>query len=337
MVVSSQKAMVLWALLLGLLLVSPLANAELERVEHAAKADGSLSFLVVGDWGRKGLYNQSQVALQIGSIGEKREVDFIISTGDNFYDDGLRGVKDPAFHQSFSDIYTAPSLQKQWYIVLGNHDYRGNVEAQLSPMLRKMDTRWLCLGSFILIAGPQMAEIFFVDTTPFVSNYFIDPKDHVYNWKGISPRLHYINNLLLYLESGLRESTAKWKIVVGHHTIKSAGYHGNTHELAIHLLPILQAYHVDLYINGHDHCLQHISSTDSSIQFLTSGGGSKAWRGDVNNRWNPQEIKFYYDGQGFMSVEMTETDVDIKFYDVFGNAIQANFFCYVNVNCLGTL
>ncbi|MBA0854808.1 hypothetical protein Goshw_005339 [Gossypium schwendimanii] len=137
--------MVLWALLLGLLLVSPPAKAELERVEHAAKADGSLSFLVVGDWGRKGLYNQSQ---------------------------------DPAFHQSFSDIYTAPSLQKQWYIVLGNHDYRGNVEAQSSPMLRKMDTRWLCLRSFIPNAGPQMAEISFVDTTPFVSNYFIDPKDH---------------------------------------------------------------------------------------------------------------------------------------------------------------
>lgn len=32
-------------------------------------------------------------------------------------------------------------------------------------------------------------------------------------------------------------------------------------------------------------------------------------------------MKFYYDGQGFMSVEMTETDVDIKFYDVFGYAI----------------
>ncbi|MBA0729338.1 hypothetical protein Golax_022930 [Gossypium laxum] len=78
--------MVLWALLLGLLLVSPPAKAELERVERAAKADGSLSFLVVGDWGRKGLYNQSQM----GSIGEKLEVDFIISTGDNFYDGGLR-------------------------------------------------------------------------------------------------------------------------------------------------------------------------------------------------------------------------------------------------------
>lgn len=41
--------------------------AELQRFKHPVKADdGSLiSFLVVGDWGRRGLYNQSQVALQV--------------------------------------------------------------------------------------------------------------------------------------------------------------------------------------------------------------------------------------------------------------------------------
>ena len=48
------------------------------------------------------------------------------------------------------------------------------------------------------------------------------------------------------MESALRESAAKWKIVVGHHTIKSAGHHGNTDELAIHLLPILQVILIDL-------------------------------------------------------------------------------------------
>ncbi|XVF85547.1 hypothetical protein PTKIN_Ptkin17bG0126000 [Pterospermum kingtungense] len=310
----------LWTLLLGLFSVSG-TLAELHRFQHSAKADGSLSFLVVGDWGRRGLYNQSQVALQMGIVGEKLDTDFLISTGDNFYDNGLSGVDDPAFHESFTDIYTAPSLQKQWYNVLGNHDYRGNVEAQLSPILTKMDSRWLCLRSFILNAGHDMAEFFFVDTTPFVTKYFTDPEDHVYDWKAILPRKKYIKNLLMEVESALRESTAKWKIVVGHHTIKSAGHHGNTDELAIHLLPILQAYDVDLYINGHDHCLEHISSSDSPIQFLTSGGGSKAWRGDVN-WWNPQEMKFYHDGQGFMSVEMTQTEVDIKFYDVFGNVLH---------------
>lgn len=42
------------------------------------------------------------------------------------------------------------------------------------------------------------------------------------------------------MDKALRESSANWKIVVGHHTIKSAGQHGNTVELVAKLLPILE-------------------------------------------------------------------------------------------------
>lgn len=48
-------------------------------------------------------------------MGEKMNVDFIVSTGDNFYDDGLTDDNDPLFVESFTKIYTAKSLQKQWY------------------------------------------------------------------------------------------------------------------------------------------------------------------------------------------------------------------------------
>lgn len=51
----------------------------------------------------------------MGRIGEQLDIDFVVSTGDNFYGDGLRDVNDPAFLESFKDIYTATSLQKQWY------------------------------------------------------------------------------------------------------------------------------------------------------------------------------------------------------------------------------
>ena len=45
-----------------------LAVAALPRLAHPAKGDGSLSLLVVGDWGRKGTYNQSRVAVQVRNI-----------------------------------------------------------------------------------------------------------------------------------------------------------------------------------------------------------------------------------------------------------------------------
>ncbi|TKY59775.1 Purple acid phosphatase 8 [Spatholobus suberectus] len=300
------------------LLVTP-SIAELPRFKHPAKAQQSLNLLVVGDWGRKGTYNQSLVAHQMGIVGDKLNIDFVISTGDNFYEDGLKGVDDPAFYESFVDIYTAPSLQKTWYSVLGNHDYRGDVEAQLSPILRQKDSKWLCMRSFIL--DGEMVEFFFVDTTPFVDAYFTDPGEHIYDWEGVIPRLAYLSELLKDVDSSLAQSKAKWKMVVGHHTINSAGHHGNTEELKQLLVPILEANNVDAYINGHDHCLEHIIDKNSGIHFLTSGGGSKAWRGDVKP-WNTEELKLYYDGQGFMSIQITKSNADIIFYDVFGNALH---------------
>ncbi|KAL5721813.1 acid phosphatase [Ranunculus cassubicifolius] len=296
------------------------SNGDLQRLEHPLKEDGSLNFLVVGDWGRRGSYNQSRVAFQMGRVAKKLDIDFVISTGDNFYDNGLTNVNDLAFEESFTNIYTAKSLQKQWYSVLGNHDYRGNVEAQLSKVLKKIDHRWLCLRSFILNA--EIVEFFFVDTTPFIEKYFTDPEGHKYDWNGVHPRHHYTETILNDLELELKESTAKWKIVVGHHAIRSIGHHRDTKELVNQLLPILETYEVDFYMNGHDHCLEHISSTTSPIQFLTSGAGSKAWRGDVDET-NQDGVNFFYDGQGFVSVQLTENDAKIEFYDVFGKVLHS--------------
>lgn len=59
----------------------------------------------------------------------------------------------------------------------------------------------------------------------------------------------------------------------------------------------------------------------SGIQFMTSGGGSKAWKGDMND-WNPQEMRFYYDGQGFMSVYTSEAELRVVFYDGFGRILH---------------
>ncbi|RXH77194.1 hypothetical protein DVH24_023468 [Malus domestica] len=100
------------------------------------------------------------------------------------------------------------------------------------------------------------------------------------------------------------------------------------------------------YMNGHDHCLEHTSDTNrisksvknhqfcahSQIQFLTSGGGSKAWKGDIKAKRN--RFKFYYDGQGFLSAQLTETDAEFTFYDMFGavlhrlNLSKPNKFLY---------
>ncbi|RZC80768.1 hypothetical protein C5167_043347 [Papaver somniferum] len=282
--------------LLLLCLVSG-SYGEFPRFEHPVKEGASLKFLVVGDWGRRGSSNQTLVADQMGKIGETLDPDFVISVGDNFYDTGLKSVDDPAFKESFMNIYTAPSLQKQWYLVLGNHDYKGDVEAQLSPMLQKLDSRWLCLKSYIVDA--EIVDFFFIDTTPFVENYH---RAHTYDWRGLTSRNDYIPKYLEELKTVLKESDAKWKIVVGHHTLRSAGQHRDTRELVEQLLPILELFRMD-----------------GRLEFVTSGGGSKAWNNDIQK--DKEGLEFYHDGQGFISVELTPTVAKIDFYDVFGEVM----------------
>ncbi|KAK4750981.1 hypothetical protein SAY87_004463 [Trapa incisa] len=59
------KKMILGLCLFLILCFLPVNNTELQRFEHpVVKGDGSMSFLVIGDWGRRGEYNQSEVAAQ---------------------------------------------------------------------------------------------------------------------------------------------------------------------------------------------------------------------------------------------------------------------------------
>ncbi|KAL7145304.1 hypothetical protein ABFS83_07G072400 [Erythranthe nasuta] len=291
-----------WSFLITCICLHTARNlAQFPRIEHAStKNGGSVSFLVVGDWGRGGNFNQSKVATQMGEIGNKLGIDFVISTGDNFYYTGLKGVNDPIFKKSFTNIYTATSLQIPC------------TGAQLSPALRKIDNRWHCMRNFIVETG--ILDIVFIDTTPFVDMYFENPKNQRFDWKDVLPRGKYMSYLSKNLDLALKKSEAPWKIVVGHHTMKSIGSHGDTEEIVTHLLPILEENKVKMYINGHDHCLEHLSNQDG-------GGGSKAWKNNIHYKNHNDSTHFYYDGQGFMYVEITYEKAKIAFYDVSGKPI----------------
>ncbi|BBN05401.1 tartrate-resistant acid phosphatase type 5 [Marchantia polymorpha subsp. ruderalis] len=284
-----------------------------------------LNVLIVGDWGRKGLYNQSQVARQMSRVGKELQADFILSTGDNFYDSGLKSVNDKSFEESFTDVYHEKSLQKRWYAVLGNHDYRGNEEAQVDKSLNKRDPRWWCDYFYTIpysVSPSSTVEFFMIDTNPFVEEYWTPDSEH-YKWARPTPREEVMASTLENLSSALEKSPATWKIVVGHHTMYSYGPHRNTPEIIEKVLPILEANKVDLYINGHDHCLEHIKRIDSDVHFVTSGGGSKAWKNEfLPGVQQLPDVKLYYDGQGFISLSASPTSVIINFFDINGKILH---------------
>jgi hypothetical protein len=93
----------------------------------------------------------------MGKVGELLDIDFVISTGDNFYENGLTGTDDEAFEQSFTNIYTAKSLQKPWYLgkllfsllLSITHLARGNQSCFIFPFQfwEIMTTGVMCLHS----------------------------------------------------------------------------------------------------------------------------------------------------------------------------------------------
>ncbi|XP_024388251.1 purple acid phosphatase 17 [Physcomitrium patens] len=292
-----------------------------------ARPKHPLNFLAVGDWGREGTFNQTMVAKQMGRVGRQLRINFVVSVGDNFYQAGLKGPHDTKFKNSFSKVYTARSLQTQWFAVLGNHDYLGDTLLQIGDILTQKDSRWFCDRSYQIkyfLCGTshigycsKFVELFFIDTTPFVNDYWSAAQQRTFDWRGIDLREEYLHEQLQNLNSTLESSKAIWKIVIGHHTIRSLGRHGDTQEMVKHVLPILEKQNVDVYLNGHDHCLQHIKREDSNVHFVTSGAGSKSFQG--LHEGQPEDgLQFGYDGQGFVSVSMGAHDLRIDFHDALG-------------------
>jgi acid phosphatase len=235
-------------------------------------ASGALDFLVVGDWGRNGSDHQRDVAMQMGLAGASTGSRFVLSVGDNFYEDGVQSAADPQWRTSFEDIYTAGSLQVPWYVALGNHDYRGVPQAQLE--YAKTSPRWRMPNRYYKVAGAEVGaphvDFFVIDTSPLVHKY----RDGVHSAIAANVGTQDVAAQLAWLDQELARSTSPWKLVIGHHTIYSGGSgHGDTPETKELIEPLLDKHRVQAYIHGHDHDLQHIRR--GGIDYLCCGAGSE--------------------------------------------------------------
>ncbi|ESQ85255.1 hypothetical protein AEAC466_05960 [Asticcacaulis sp. AC466] len=288
------------------------AAAGLTLSGRALAKDNDLSFLVVGDWGRNGTEHQADVARQMDRAASETNSRFTVSVGDNFYDNGVQSVDDPLWKTSFEDIYTGPNLQTPWYVALGNHDYRGVPQAQLD--YARTSPRWKMPSRYYKVSGQDhgfgAADVFVIDTSPLVHAYANKPGKIGENVKSQDSAAQ-----LAWLDRELGASTARWKIVFGHHTLYSGGSgHGDTPEMIERVLPILQAHKVPVYINGHDHDLQHIRR--SGIDIICSGAGS-----EVRPVKAVEGTKFCAAQSGFTTVTVSEDALTFAFRNYRGETL----------------
>ncbi len=266
--------------------VLSLSAAAVFPLDAMARDKAALTFLAVGDWGRGGDFHQQDVADQMGKAANDLSASFIVSVGDNFYEDGVTGVDDPAWQASFENVYKAPSLQVPWYVALGNHDYHGNSQAQIDYSGKsrrwRMPSRWFSFSQ----KAPDGAKVdfFVLDTSPLIKKYYDDGAQKV-KVAGQDTAAQ-----LAWFEQALAASDADWKIVIGHHPVYSGGKlatvgantaadnkgessPGGSIDLVNLIDPILQKHSVHLYLNGHDHDLQHVAR--GVTHYVCTGAGSK--------------------------------------------------------------
>ncbi len=237
-----------------------------------AAPSGSLSFLVVGDWGRNGASHQRDVATQMEKAAAETGSRFTVSVGDNFYEDGVTSISDPLWQSSYEQVYTGPHLQTPWYVALGNHDYGGIPQAQIDYSAHS--PRWKMPARYFKVSGDTLGrpdlDLFIIDTSPLMTGL----ANRAEGRAAANVRSQDTDAQMAWLDQELGASTAKWKLVVGHHTLYSGGStHGNTPEMIERVLPILQKQKVTAYINGHDHDLQDIER--DGIAYVCTGAGSE--------------------------------------------------------------
>lgn len=286
-----------------------LAAAGLTFAPQALATEAGFSFLVVGDWGQPEPA-QRQVANAMGRVATSLSSSFVISTGDNFYDQGVQSVEDPLWQTTYEQVYTAPSLQIPWFAVLGNHDHRGSAAAQVA--YTATSDRWRMRARYwrevMHLPAGETVSFFFLDTNP------IAKLPHaMIQFLGDAAGAHAQLN---WLERELAACRSNWKIVIGHHPIMSNGWHGGTPAMVQLVRPLLEHYGVRAYFNGHDHDLEHISA--GPVDYISSGAGAEARPPQAN-----QDSRFAYGRQGFASCTLSRDQLLVRFHDADGAQVYS--------------
>ncbi len=201
-----------------------------------------LRFVALADNG-SGDRNQYAVGEAMARYHQQNPYSLVILAGDNIYNNGEIEKIKIAFEQPYQALLRQGV---KFRACLGNHDIRTeNGEPQLRYPGYNMQGRYYTYRETI-------AQFFALDTN---SNA---------DW----------NRQLAWLEQELSRSSARWKIVYGHHPIYSSGRYGTNTAFVNLLTPLFKKYGVQLYINGHEHNYERTPAIDGTTYLITGIGGA---------------------------------------------------------------
>ena len=238
-----------------------------------------LSLLCIGDWGGESdeiPSNEAQRAASAGMSKVSKEIDAqgVLLLGDNFYDRGVEKNTSIRFKETFEEVYPIEAFEKlPFYVIAGNHDHAGNVQAQID--YHDASARWHFPSLYYKLPFEYVSSSGVKRTVDFIMIDTVNLcgfcEDEYIGCELPGPfDLEAAENQWEWLESQLQTSTADFLWVGGHYPIYSAGGDGTTPLLVERLLPLMKKYNAH-YIGGHDHMHEHIEY--EGVNMVITGPG----------------------------------------------------------------
>lgn len=138
-----------------------------------------------------------------------------------------------------------------------------------------------------------------------------------------------------WLERNLKDSKARWNIVVVHQPIYTCARPGDTEPLKSEWKPLLERYGVDMVLQGHDHCYSRLTDEagrDASAKaraadapigpvYMVSVVGSKAY--GLNDRARRQGDRIAEQTQLYQTIAVEENSLAVRTFTADGALYDA--------------
>ena len=251
-------------------------------------ADRPIRVVGLGDFGT-GSSGQREVAAAMVKMHRLKPFDFGITFGDNFYPSGMTGPGDSRWRDWWETLYGP--LGVPFYPSLGNHEWYSPDGAAAEILYRSPSWR-LPAEYYTFTAGP--VQFFAVDTTDISEAQ------------------------ALWLKGAIAASTARWKVVYGHHPIFAPEPSDKALQLQMSLReklwPLIRGK-VDAYLCGHQHAMAHMDPQDGVHFFLSGGGGAPL--SAVSSATGT--VRFSATAFGFFTLEADSSELRMAIYDGNGH------------------
>lgn len=322
------------------------------------------------------------VGLAMTELCRQRDCDFAIQLGDNVYPDGADAKDGKDDQKRMDDLILKPvkplfAQNKDLivYSALGNHDWKSSrkgVQLQTDWMDNQPNFHLDEKGYYQYTMGEKGndVEFFVLDTNMLLS---VQPiyevplnsdgseqdteqaqQDKIGEFDYANPHENPVNGedikQLAWLKKGLENSTAKWKVVYGHHILWSIGgsKYSEGHVLREKIMPML-CENADAYIAGHEHDLELLTDDcsvygldDKPVLPLIISGAASKMRGKHTPFAEQQEKRYpEYDlvwsksfvwGFAHITLDNTADTLNVEYFttptDQSGKAISEGTFSF---------